>query len=118
MATDGITNQWIYFIKHAGEMDFIPDSFSPHVNEAFSLIDESMMSAKELEAQHKRKEFIFIQKSSLALAEEKGLEQGREEGANYKSVVIARNMLGAGMSVEQVAQLTELSVDQVRALKV
>ena len=105
LSKDSIMDQWIYFLKHAGEMDFIPDSFAPPLNKAFSLIDESSMSAAELEAQHKRKEFIFINKSSIALAEERGMEKGKAE--------IARNMKAAGMSVEQIAQLTALSEEQI-----
>lgn len=110
--TGNIAEQWIYFLKYAGDMTFIPDGLATPLNQAFSLIDESSMSAKELEAQHKRKEFIFIQKSSLALAEEKGREQGREEG----HLDIARNMKKAGMPVGQIVQLTGLSREQVEQL--
>ena len=41
-----VTNQWIFFIKHAGEMDFIPDSFSSHVNEAFTLKSPVLLPAE------------------------------------------------------------------------
>lgn len=64
--------------------------------ESVFLVDKSSMSEKELEAQHKRKEFIFIQK--LSLAEEKGRGQEKE--------AIARNMLSAGMDVVLIAQLS------------
>ena len=124
LSTDSVTEQWLYFVKHAGEMEFIPDSFADPVKAAFSLIDESAMSVKELEAQHKRKEFIFIQKASLALAEERGKEEGRKEGKEEGRKEgkeegreeVAKNMLAAGMPVEQVAQLTGLSETHIRSL--
>ncbi len=120
----GIDEQWIYFVKHAGEMDFIPDSFKAPLTKAFSLIDESSMSLEELEAQHKRKEFIYIQKSSLELAEEQGMEKGMEQGMEkgmQKGMQkgreeIARNLLASGMSVFKVTQLTRLSETQVNNL--
>ncbi|MCF6234931.1 MAG: Rpn family recombination-promoting nuclease/putative transposase [Gammaproteobacteria bacterium] len=112
----GIDEQWIYFVKHAGEMDFIPDSFKAPLTKAFSLIDESSMSLEELEAQHKRKEFIYIQKSSLELAEEQGMEKGMEKGMQKGREEIARNLLASGMSVFKVTQLTRLSETQVNNL--
>ncbi len=108
----GIDEQWIYFVKHAGEMDFIPDSFKAPLTKAFSLIDESSMSLEELNAQHKRKEFIYIQKSSLELAEERGMEKGKQEGIEQ----VARNLLASGMAAEQVAKLTGLNETQVNAI--
>lgn len=101
----GIDEQWIYFVKHAGDMDCIPDNFKAPLATAFSLIDESSMSLEELNAQHKRKEFIYIQKSSLELAEEQGMEKGIEKGIEQ----VARNLLASGLPVVQVMQLTGLS---------
>ncbi len=128
----GIDEQWIYFVKHAGEMDFIPDNFKAPVTKAFSLIDESTMSIEELNTQHKRKEFIYIQKSSIELAEEQGLkrgiekgiekgieqgvEQGIKKGIEQGVEQVARNLLASGLPVVQVAQLTGLNKDQLDKL--
>jgi len=105
----GIDEQWIYFVKHVGDMDVIPESFIDPVTRAFSLIDESIMSIEELNAQQKRKEFIYIQKSSLELAEEQGIKKGVEQ--------VARNLLASGLPIEQVLQLTGLSEEPVSALR-
>ena len=43
-------------------------------------------------------------------------EEGREEGAYNKAVSTARNFLAMGFSVEQIAQGTGLSVEEVAAL--
>ncbi len=124
LQTNNIAEQWMYFLKHAGEMDFIPETFAEPLNRAFALIDESMMSAKELDAQQRRKDFIFIQKASLTLAEEKGLEQGREEGGEegreegfeQGAISVAKKMLLAGMPVAQVVEFTGLSEAQIQQL--
>lgn len=52
----------------------------------------------------------------------KGREEGREEGKaegmqageRNKAVAIARNLIAAGMSQEEVARMTGLTVDEVR----
>jgi predicted transposase/invertase (TIGR01784 family) len=45
---------------------------------------------------------------------EKGLKQGRQEGIRQ----VAINLLKAGMAVEQVVTLTNLSIEEVRQLQV
>ena len=48
---------------------------------------------------------------------EKGLAKGKAEGKAEEQRRIARRLLAAGLSVEQVAESTDLPVDQVRALQ-
>ena len=47
------------------------------------------------------------------MAQEKGREEGREEGTKK----VAINLLRMGLSVEQVAQATELSLEQIQKLQ-
>jgi predicted transposase/invertase (TIGR01784 family) len=80
---DELTNieqQWIYFLKNAGTLDFIPKNFDSSIQHALDVANEANMTPDELEAQHKRKEFISIQKGAVELAEENGLEKGMEKG--------------------------------------
>ena len=44
---------------------------------------------------------------------EKGLEKGREEGREE----VAKNLISMGMSIEEVAKASELSVEVVKRLK-
>ena len=48
---------------------------------------------------------------------EQGLEQGLAEGEHRKAIETARNFLQLGLSIQQVASGTGLSVEQVTALK-
>ena len=45
------------------------------------------------------------------------LEKGREEGKNSKAIQIAKKMLDAGMDIETVMQITDLSKSEVEKLK-
>lgn len=47
---------------------------------------------------------------------ETGRAEGRAEGSQEKALEIAKNLLEAGMSIEQVSQMTGLSVDEVEAI--
>ena len=57
---------------------------------SWKIVNEASLNKEELELQHKRKEFIFIQKTSIELAREKVLEHGIEKGAENKSIEIAK----------------------------
>lgn len=62
--------------------------------------------------------------TGLAEGLERGREEGKEEGKaegmqageRNKAVAIARNLISAGMSQEEVARMTGLTVDEVRNL--
>ena len=45
------------------------------------------------------------------------LEKGREEGNNSKAIQIAKRMLDAGMDIETVMQITDLSKSEIEKLK-
>ena len=44
-------------------------------------------------------------------------EKGREEGKNSKAIQIAKKMLDAGMDIETVMQITDLSKSEIEKLK-
>ena len=75
-----IKEKWIYFIKNAGSLEYIPKNMTKEIQKAFDIANTACMSEEELEAQLKRKDFIYLQKSSLELAEEKGIQRGLEQG--------------------------------------
>jgi len=133
-----ITEQWIYFIKNAGSLNYIPDNFPPAINSAFETSNTALLTPEELELQYKKKEFISIQKSSLILAREtgkaEGLAEGKAEGlaegeARGKAEGLAEGlaegraeerkafiikMYRSGLSLDQICSLSDLSQDQVQ----
>ncbi len=83
-----IKEQWIYFLKNAGSLEYIPSNLNDEIQKALQNANEANLTKDELEAQHKRKEFISIQRLALMKADtegfsrgiEKGIEQGIEQG--------------------------------------
>lgn len=44
------------------------------------------------------------------------LEKGREEGKNLKAIQIAKKMLAAGMDVDTIMKMTDLSKNEIEKL--
>lgn len=79
-------DRWLYFVKNAGSLKFIPDSLVKelHIHQAFDIANEASLSDEELEVQDKRYDFIRLQRGSIQKGRKEGLEEGlvkgREEG--------------------------------------
>lgn len=121
-----VTDKWIYFIKNAGALDFIPKTFTePPLLEAFDLANTAALSEEELEVQFKRRDFIMLQQGALMKAEKdglakgmaKGLEQGMEQGQREAKLAIARSLLAHGITLEVIAASTGLSGDELASLQ-
>jgi predicted transposase/invertase (TIGR01784 family) len=114
-------DKWIYFLQNAGSLDFIPEQVQPEIKQALEMANEANFSREELELQHKRKEFIYIQKSSIDLATEKGreqgMEQGREQGFEQSSLQTQTKMVlnshKAGLDVALIATISGLNTAEV-----
>jgi predicted transposase/invertase (TIGR01784 family) len=129
-ALEGIHDKWIYFVKHAGRLDYVPATLmmEPCINEAFGIANKAGLTEAELEAQEKRHDFIRLQRGSIekalhdgqargraeGLAE--GLAEGKAQGANDKALAIARNLLDV-LDDETIAQKTGLDVLQIARLR-
>lgn len=120
-----IKDQWLYFVKNAGSLEYIPKNIAKEVKKALENANEANMSKDELEAQHKRKEFISVHKLSLLKADEdgfekgmeKGIKKGMEKGVEKEKVNIAKNLLDAGVNLDIISQTTGLSFDEIKSIK-
>ena len=73
------------------------DKFWDSVSVERTLIDDSYQKGKEK-------------------GKEEGIAEGMEKGMNQKALEIAKNMLAMGLSAEQVAQATQLSLEIIKNL--
>jgi predicted transposase/invertase (TIGR01784 family) len=127
-----ITDQWIYFVKNAGDLNLIPNELDDTIKLALESVNEATLTTEELELQHKRKEFIYIQNSSIKLAEEQGLKQGIkqgieqgvkqgiergvEQGIEQRNLEIAKNLLDV-LDDKTIAQKTGLAAEKIKMLR-
>lgn len=110
---------WLRFLTEIDEhtkespIELAADSL---VAKALELVEESGYSDAELLAIDKYWDQISRERTALNAAERKGEARGRAEGEMSKALSIAANLLSMGMSVEQVAQATGLSPEDINSL--
>ena len=55
-------------------------------------------------------------KNSIDTAKEEGRKEGREEGVAKEKLATAKRLLGMGLTQEQVAKCTGLSIEEIERL--
>lgn len=118
---DTVQDKWLYFIKNVGSLDYIPKNLNQELEQAFNIANEANLSEEELELQHKKKDWIYIQKSSIELAARTGLQQGLEQGLQQglvqgESDAIVKMVLNAqkmGLPMQTISELTGLNEDKI-----
>lgn len=108
-----IQDKWLYFIKNSENLDYIPNHFDQELEKAFNIANEANLSVEELELQHKKKDWIYIQKSSIEFAAKTGLKQGIEQGEWSAKTTMVLNAHQLGLSLQTIRQLTGLSEDEI-----
>ncbi|MCI5134589.1 MAG: Rpn family recombination-promoting nuclease/putative transposase [Candidatus Electrothrix sp. AW2] len=113
-----ISDKWLYFVKHAGDMEFVPESFTePQLLEAFDIANTAGLSEEELDIQFKRQDFIAMQQGALEKAAQDGLERGLEQGLEQGKVETAQNMLRDQLPVETICKYTGLATEMIEQLR-
>jgi predicted transposase/invertase (TIGR01784 family) len=111
-----IRDRWLYFIKNAGSLEYVPDNLEAELQHAFTIANEAGLSEEELELQHKKRDWIFIQKSSRARAERIGHEKGRQEGRQEERANVARQMKADGEPLKKIMRYTGLDENQINGI--
>ncbi len=122
---ENITDKWIYFLKNAGSLEYIPEIMGNELKKAFEIINEAGMTTEELEVQHKRHDFIYLQKSSVVKGTrlgyeqgvKQGIKQGIEQGENKTNLNIAAKMIIRGDSNSDISELTGMPIDAIEKLR-
>lgn len=118
---------WLRFISELNEKtNQIPAEWLdvPEIKQAVELAEEAAYTADELADYDKYWDAISIEKTLVSDAHEsgleKGLEKGREEGITMgeqrAKQAFARKLLSKGLSLEEIASLTELSISTIKVL--
>jgi len=75
-----VQDKWLYFIKNAGKLDYVPNNLEQEQVTAFAIANEANLSREELELQHRKRDYIMIVKVSIDLALRQGMERGIQKG--------------------------------------
>lgn len=114
------------FKKIFGELEDLLDN--PETSKALETVEEAAMTKSELLAYDDfwdkvgAERLLFIDSNKIsrekgfAKGRAVGLEEGRQEGREEARAEMVRLMFSKGMSLDQIASLTDLSLEAVRAL--
>jgi len=135
-----ISDKWVYFVKNAGTLDYVPDSLKtdPCIVDAFGIANQAGLTEEEMEAQEQRYDFLRIQRAlhderkaveiKLIEAEEKrqAAEQKRQ-AAEERAVTAEKALLESKTNFARslldilddttIALKTGLTVKEVSALR-
>jgi predicted transposase/invertase (TIGR01784 family) len=119
-------DKWFYFLKYLPDLEDIPAIMKEKVfKKAFHKAELSVMPEKE-RAQYEHDLYHyrvywatinFAKESGKKLGIAKGIAKGRAEGEMRKAVEIARNMKQKGLESSLIAEVTGLSLAEIKRLK-
>jgi predicted transposase/invertase (TIGR01784 family) len=110
---------WLRFLTEISEdTGAVPQELieNPEISEALGMLRESAFSPEELDAYEKYWDQVSVERTRLADAMSKGLEEGRAEGRFSEKIKIARAMKEKGLDAATIEAVTGLSLDAIRAL--
>ena len=105
-----IEDKWYYFLKHADESNDIDEILADHpeIKEAYDVLDRYHWSEEELH---------YYEKLMMNEADMHGtLEAAKNEGRNEEKYQIAKALLKQGLSPNQIAMATRLTLEDIESL--
>ena len=110
-------DKWLYVLKNLSRLDERPAALKEKVfTKLFEEAEIAKFTPTELkEYEDSLKAYRDI-KNSIDTALEKGREEGRAESKNLKVIQIAKKMLAAGMDIDTVIKMTDLSKSEIEKL--
>ncbi len=99
--------EWIKYLKDGYIAD---DTTAPGLQEAKKKLEYMAMSQHDKDAYFEHLNNQMIENDVMDTAHAEGLAEGLAQGANNKALEIAQNMRAAGLSPDQILQLTGISL--------
>ena len=110
-------DKWLYVLKNLPKLDKRPKALKERIfTKLFEEAEIAKFSQQELrEYEDSLKAYRDI-KNSIDTAKEEGRKEGREEGIAKEKLATAKRLLGMGLTQEQVAKGTDLSIEDIERL--
>ena len=118
-------DKWLYVLKNLSRLDERPAALKEKVfTKLFKEAEIAKFTPTELKEYEDSLKAYRDVKNSIDTAlekgreegREKGREEGREEGKNLKAIQIAKKMLDAGMDIDTIINMTDLSKSEIEKL--
>jgi len=108
-------DEWLHVMKY----DEVPPNYhSPYMSQVAEKLSILKMSPDDRANYSYYQKKLYNDRDELQAAINKGREEGREEGEVKKSLEIAKRMLKKNISIEEIIELTGLTVKEIEQLKI
>ncbi len=104
--------QWLWLIAGREEKLEMAKKENKEIKKAMDIIDEMSMDEKEWELYQSRKMAIMDYNTGVREAKEQGIEQGKKR----KQIEIAKKLLSKNMTIKEIEEITELSIEEIQKL--
>lgn len=106
-------DKWLFFIKHLEEFQSIPAIFKDEVfTQAFEKAELAKFGQSEIESYEMNLKIYRDYKNTIDTA----FDEGKIEGKMEEKLDVATKMKAKGLSTNDIAELTGLSVNEINAL--
>jgi predicted transposase/invertase (TIGR01784 family) len=103
------TDKWLYCLKNMKRLEAIPEKLKGSIHERmFEKVDD--LTPTEMKTYKKS----VLEYSDVRSAVSCARKEGKEEGIEIKSIAVAKKSLLKGISIADIAELTELTPEQIR----
>ena len=110
-------DKWLYVLKNLSRLDKRPAALKEKIfSKLFGEAEIAKFTPTELKEYEDSLKAYRDVKNSIDTALEKGREEGRAEGREQRNIEIAKKMLAAGMDVDTVIKMTDLSKSEIEKL--
>ena len=110
-------DKWLYVLKNLSRLDERPAALKEKIfSKLFEEAEIAKFTPTELKEYEDSLKAYRDVKNSIDTALEKGREEGRAESKNLKVIQIAKKMLAAGMDIDTVINMTDLSKSEIEKL--
>ena len=109
---------WIYNLKHMETLEKMPFEAQHKIFKRLAEIADSKSLTKE--EQEKYDNSMMVMWDNYAVykhAEEKGIEKGRKEGKEEGRKEFALKLLAHNFPLDEIANLTDLSIEEIKKLE-
>jgi len=110
-------DRWFYLLKNLSRLERVPLYFDKRVfQKVFQIAEVSKLTKEELMLYENSLKEKWDYENVLAYAVKEAGEKKYAEGANSKALEIARKMKAKGRSIDEICEITELSIAEIEKL--
>ncbi len=111
-------DKWLYVIKNLNRLERIPEKLQERIFEKFFETAEiAKFTPRQVNSYEDSLKYYRDLKNSLDTARDEGMLEGIEQGIEQEKIAVAKQGLKKGLSVEDIADLTGLSKNQIENLR-